>query len=141
MVYSDLSFKKWTLRISMFCINIEQLQSKASLTIMYDHMEFSLFVLNLILSRGNNFSYFLKIKQKISQMKQLFHNLKLRRKYDTNKHQRWGLIVKNFLGYNAVVSCPGETFFCIMYQENTILEHVCLYLSFLAYKLILFNKR
>ena len=60
---------------------------------------------------GKQFFIFLKIKQKISQMKQLFHNLNLRRKYDTNKHQRWGLIVKNFLGYNAVVSCPGETFF------------------------------
>ena len=43
-------------------------------------------------------------------MKQLFHNLNSRRKYDINKHQRWGLIVNNFVGFNAVVSYPRETF-------------------------------
>ena len=59
----------------MFCINIEQLNQKVSLSKIQFYIGFSPLALYLILSRGNNFLIFFKIKQKISQIKQFFHNL------------------------------------------------------------------
>ena len=92
IVNNDLSL--FTMYFIIY-INIIQTQSHLSVSIWHYNMEFSLLVLYLILSRGNNFHIF-KIKPKIAL------NKACPKDGDSSK--------KTFVGSYSVLICPGKTF-------------------------------
>ena len=59
---------------------------------------------------GKQFFIFFKIKQNIGSKKAIISEFYFENNMTQIKNQRWGLKVKNFVGSDAVSSCPGETF-------------------------------
>ena len=113
-------------------INIIHTQSQVSVSKWYSYMKFSLLVLYLLLSRGNNFFIFFKIKQNIGSNKAITSEFYFENNMTQIKNQRWELKVKNFVGSDAVSSCPGETFLydilrqCFFWSLSVLTYHFCL---------------
>ena len=117
-------------------INIIHTQSQVSVSKWYSYMKFSLLVLYLLLSRGNNFFIFFKIKQNIGSNKAITSEFYFENNMTQIKNQRWELKVKKLCRVWCCFKLSRGNFLVWYIKTMFFLEPVCSYLSLLFIKWI-----